>query len=330
MVKGGALRVVGLTVSALSVAACAAAGGATLSPIAACTSMVDALAVVRAPAATASLPDVARYADLVSRRLEAASVDVRRAGGTAAVSLAGHLDDAVNALDDVAVAARSNNRDAVTEKVLLLNAALAAAHAPAKALDASGCAVKAVLTDFSTTTTTEPPEVSLSPETVPLDTSPATNSTPVTSDAVTANQRLVSIADTVTDTADTSFSDVTDAMAQRWLDTFNSTAAGAATSGEYGGVEVTDSFGNTYARAFVFTADQQLKASLAADLLKVLAGDASVRTAVIGAFSGSTYRVAGEGVYFFSALADSRTVFWAVSPTTDGLVTAVRALQGVN
>lgn len=331
MRKGGASRVVGLATGALLLVACTAVGaGSKVSPAAACTSMVDALAVVRAPAATASLNDVARYADLVSRRLEGASVDVRRAGGVDALALAAHLDAAVNALDDVVVAARTNDRDAVTEHVLQLNAALDAAHTPAKTLGASGCEVKAVLTDFSTTTTTEPPEVSLSPETVPLDTNPATDSTPVATDAVKADQRLVSIADTVTSTADASFTDVDDTMAQRWLTTFNSTAMGPVTSGEYGGVEVTDSFGNTFARAFLFTADAPLNAALGSGLLKVLAGDASVRNAVIGAFNGSTYRVAGEGVYFYSVLADGRTVFWAISPTADGLFTAVTALQGAN
>lgn len=292
--------------------------------------MARHLAVVAVPDTSTPLPELAVYADRVSRRLEETANRIHAASASGSVAqrdaVVSNLTKAVDALDDITAAARERDRDRITDRIATLNSALSALSASAKSLKVPACALEPLLTPFATTTTTEPPEVTLSPDTVPLD----TNSAPATSEATTADQRQVSIAASLASTADTSFTDITDSMAQHWLDTVNSTDMGPSTAGEYGGVEVTDSFGNTYARVFEFRGDARLNAALGTGLLKVLAGTATVRNASIGTYLGSAYQVTGEGSYFFSVLADGRTILWAVSPTADGLVTAVRAFQGAS
>ena len=139
--------------------------------------------------------------------------------------------------------------------IVKVNGRLEKAASTMAPLGVPACKVGAVLEGYATTTTTEPPEVSLSPDTVPLDTLPTSTASSAT-EVPPADQREESLASKLGVSRDFTFSDVSGSLAQSWIDTIDSTAIGRRTAGSYGGVEVTDSSGNVFARVLAFQPDE--------------------------------------------------------------------------
>jgi hypothetical protein len=314
-----------LITAASFTAACSPADSSTQSPSASCRRLSDALAVLKAPDTKASLGDVATFTDRVSRRLEEASASLR--GRVSWNAAADRLSEAVDYLDDATAAARRGDRDLLTDRILHVNDRLAKADVAVSALGVDTCKVGSLLQVWATTTTTEPPEVTLSPDTVPLDTSPSTSAV---STVPVADQREESLAGRLGVSRDFQFSDISSSLTRTWIDTFDSTAIGRRTAGSYGGVEVTDSTGNVFARILTFRADAPTDSRIF-EQLRVIVASKQQQPAIIGGLTGVEYLDPTNGYFFLATTpaAAPTLVVLAVSTNDAGLRAAVTAFSGV-
>lgn len=314
-------------VCAASIAvACSPTGSSTMPPSASCRRLSDSLAVLKSPAADSSLAEVAAYTDRLSRRLEEAAAALR--GNISWNVVAERFSEAVEYLDDATAAARTGRRDRLTDRIVNVNQRLAKATSAVAPLGVPACEVGPVLEAYATTTTTEPPEVTLSPDTVPLDTSSATSASTTT--VPVADQREASLAGRLGVSRDFEFSDISSSLTRTWIETFDSTAIGRRTAGSYGGVEVTDSTGNVFARILTFHADAPTDPRIFEQLRATIA-TRQQQPAIIGGFTGVEYLDPTNGYFFLatSPAAAPTLVVLAVSTNDAGLRAAVTAFSGV-
>ena len=138
--------------SAVSLA-CTNAGSVSLPAPEACRRLSDAMAVVKSPATDSSLTEVATYTDRLSRRLEEAAAALR--GNPSWNPVADRFSEAVEYLDDATAAARTGDRDQLTDRIVKVNGRLEKAASTMAPLGVPACKVGAVLEGYATTTTTD-------------------------------------------------------------------------------------------------------------------------------------------------------------------------------
>jgi hypothetical protein len=283
------------------------------------------MAVLRAPDAGSSLGEVATFTDRVSRRLEEASASLR--GNVSWNAVADRFSEAVDYLDDATSAARRGDRDLLTDRILKVNDRLAKADTATSPLGVAACRIGSLLQEWATTTTTEPPEVTLSPDTIPLDTSPSTSAV---STVPIADQREESLAGRLGVSREFQFADISSGLLSSWIETFNDSVIGRRTAGTFGGVEVSDSSGNAFARILVFQADRATDPRIFEQLRTIVATDQQ-QPAIIGGFTGVEYLDPTNGYFFLATTpaAAPTLVMLAVSTNDAGLRAAVTAFSGV-
>jgi hypothetical protein len=145
-----------------------------------------------------------------------------------------------------------------------------------------------------------------------------------------ADQREESLAGRLGVSRDFEFSDISSSLTRTWIDTFDSTAIGRSTAGSYGGVEVTDSTGNVFARILTFHADAPTDPRIF-EQLRTVVSTKQQQPAIIGGFTGVEYLDPTNGYFFLatSPAAAPTLVVLAVSTNDAGLRAAVTAFSGV-
>ena len=101
------------------------------------------MTLVKSPAADSSLAEVATYTDRLSRRLEEAAAALR--GNVSWSPVADRFAEAVEYLDDATAAARTGQRDRLTDRIVNVNQRLAKATSAVGSLGVPACKVGPVL-----------------------------------------------------------------------------------------------------------------------------------------------------------------------------------------
>ena len=119
-------------------------------------------------------------------------------------------------------------------------------------------------------------------------------------------------------------------LAQSWIDTIDSTAIGRRTAGSYGGVEVTDSSGNVFARVLAFQPDEPTDPKIFEQMRLTVATDQQ-QPAIIAGLAGVEYLDPSNGYCFLATTPAAAPTLMVLVVSTDdaGLRAAVTAFVGV-
>ncbi|HEY7628939.1 MAG TPA: hypothetical protein VH761_17845 [Ilumatobacteraceae bacterium] len=280
------------------------------------------LADVRTNANEAS----ALYEDAINelRKLKVPTSDQQFANDVR--DLIASYEDQLDALDEIAKAARDNDQEAVDGKIGDLNDMAAESNDLADSLDISRCQIDPVFEATTTTTTiaptttvaltlpivTEPPET-IPPETFPLDTLPPEG-----------NKTIITSTDLVP-LGDYSFADAPDEAMNGFITLLDLAPTVAAQSGRIVGVDVLDSTGATMGRLFAFESDTDpLTPGSFDEELPYLSGDVATSPKSVGTIDGVFWADADGATVNFAA-AVQNVILWSFAPTEELLDQTLQA-----
>jgi hypothetical protein len=227
------------------------------------------------------------------------------------------FEDQMDALDDIAKAARDNDQATVDSKIGRLNDLQGESNDLADGLNISRCQIDTVFEAATTTTTTEAPTTTTSPPlTLPIATEPPTTLPPDTlppdTTPATSNKTITPSTDLVP-LGDYTFAEAPDTAMTGFQTLLDLAPSMAAQSGRIYGVDVIDSAGSTMGRLFAFESDvDPLTPGSFEEVTPYITGDTPTTPKTVGTIDGLSWTDADGTHNFLAGVAN--VVLWSFAP----------------
>jgi hypothetical protein len=236
------------------------------------------------------------------------------------------FEDQLDMLDGIAKSAKAGDQAAVDTKIGKLAALSAKSNDLADSLNISRCQLDPVFTTTpSTTTSTTAPHVPLTLPiaTLPVDTTPV-ETTPPDTTPIASNKRKLS-SSKLKPLGNYTFADAPDGALTSFQTLLDLAPSMAAQAGSITGVDVIDPSGKSMGRVFVFQGDTDpLTPGSFDDVTPILSNNLPTSPMTIGTLDGVTFVDPSDGTNYF-LYSVSNVVLWALSPSADLLLAALKA-----
>jgi hypothetical protein len=224
------------------------------------------------------------------------------------------FEDQMDALDDIAKAARDNDQATVDSKIGELNDLHGESNDLADGLNISRCQIDTVFE--ATTTTTEAPTTTSPPLTLPIVTDPPTTLPPETlppdTTPVVSNKTITPSTDLVP-LGDYTFAEAPDTAMSGFQTLLDLAPSVAAQSGRIYGVDVIDSAGNTMGRVFAFESDvDPLTPGSFEEVTPYITGDTPTTPKTVGTIDGLFWTDSDGTTNFLAGV--SNVILWSFAP----------------